>query len=342
MDSRTLIKKVIEFDDAQRIGFGFSKGYPNDFVRCAPAKREDFDYEWHKPEEFSSEYSELKDFNGYLRKDEFGNLWGKMINDPSPQGEVLFGVLKEWSYLDDYKFPNLSDPKRFQYMEEVLAKSPDKFRIGTLPGFSFAIMRYMRKMELFLADLILEREYVLRLKEMVEEELIKIIDNFAGLGFDAIFFAEDWGTQDRLLISPALWREVFKPSFYRLCRHAHSKGMYVFMHSCGCIYEILEDLMEVGINVFQLDQPTLMGIDRMSEVFYKRAALFSPVDIQTILPTGNRTLIEESVTAMVEKFGSRGGGLIAKDYGDYATIQVKDEWACWMREYFMKMGNWKA
>ena len=43
------------------------------------------DYEWHKPDYFVDEHPEFKDFGGYLRKDEYGNLWGKAAQDPSRQ-----------------------------------------------------------------------------------------------------------------------------------------------------------------------------------------------------------------------------------------------------------------
>jgi hypothetical protein len=338
MDSRTLIKKVIEFDNAERIGMNFDEGYPDDFVYCDIKRRTDFDYAWHKPQDFLSLYPEIRNFHGYVRRDEFGNLWGKMLHDPSSQGEVLFGVLQDWDSLDTYEFPRLSDPKRFEHIECELEQNKGKFRVGGLPGFPFAIMRYMRKMENFLVDIVMEKEKVNRLNELVVNELIKIIDNFAEAGMDAVMFCEDWGTQDRLLISPRLWREMFKPSFKALCSRAHSRNMYVIMHSCGYIYEILEDLLEIGVNVFQLDQPTLMGIDRIAPIFHKRAALFSPVNIQVTLPTGDRELIVKEARDLVRKFFHDGGGFIAKDYGDYATIMVKNEWACWMRDAFIKYG----
>jgi hypothetical protein len=194
IDSRTLIKKVIEFDNAERIGYNFTGGYPNDLIMFSYSRRPDFDYDWHKPEDMVNEYPDLANFEGFVRK-----------------------------------------------------------------------------------DLVLEQERVAQLNEMVMKELIGLIDNFAAVGSDAVMFHEDWGTQDRLLISPKLWREVFKPSFKVLCDRAHAKNMHVIMHSCGYIYEILEDLIEVGIDVFQFDQPTLMGIDRLSETFAKRVSLFSSV-----------------------------------------------------------------
>jgi hypothetical protein len=80
-----------------------------------------------------------------------------------------------------------------------------------------------------------------------------------------------------------------------------------------------------------------MGVDRISAMFYKRATLFSPVNIQTTLPSGNRQLIENEARELIHKFfDGRGGGFIAKDYGDYDTLRVKNEWVNWMRNAFIK------
>jgi len=341
MNSRELIKKVVSFDGAPRIGYDFKgEGQYSDFVYVSPQREHKVEYEWHKADYFIHEYPEYKDFEGYLRKDEFGNLWGKAAHDPSPQGQVLKGAISNWGMLDDFKMPTLDDEKRYSHIPSIISTSPDKFRIGTLPGMPFAIMRNLRKMENFLADIILERENVVKLSNMVEQKLCEMVEIYSNFDIDAIFFCEDWGTQDRLLISPQLWRELFKPAFERICKLAHSHGMFVFMHSCGYIYEILEDLIEIGIDVFQLDQPMLMGVDRISEIFRGRVTLFSPVDIQRVLPTGNKELIEKSARELVEKFFVNGGGFIARDYGDYPTIKVKPEWAQWMREEFYKVGGY--
>ena len=110
------------------------------------------------------------------------------------------------------------------------------------------------------------------------------------------------------------------------------------MHSCGYIYEILDDLLDAGVDVFQLDQPTLMGIDRLADKISNKATLFSPVDIQAILPTGNKELIEKGAQQMVDYFYKKGG-LIAKDYGDYNTLHIKNEWAGWARNKFFEIGG---
>jgi hypothetical protein len=63
--------------------------------------------------------------------------------------------------------------------------------------------------------------------------------------------------------------------------------------------------------------------------------LFSPCDIQKVMPTGNRELIERETTRLVETFR---GGFIAKNYGDLHGIGVEPEWDRWAYETFVRVG----
>ncbi len=133
-------------------------------------------------------------------------------------------------------------------------------------------------------------------------------------------FAEDWGMQDRLLIDPILWREMFKDDFRALCGRAHDHGMHVLMHSCGYIYDIIGDLCEVGIDCLQLDQPQLSGIDRLADNFGGRMSFWCPVDIQQTLQSRDEKRIAEEARCLIERLGCYGGGFIAGYYGSNEAL----------------------
>ena len=87
MNSRTLIKKVIEFDNAEMDRLQFrTGGILTIFLYADIERRKDFDYKWHKPEDFLPDYPELKTFDGYVRKDEFGNVMGQNAHRPVNSG----------------------------------------------------------------------------------------------------------------------------------------------------------------------------------------------------------------------------------------------------------------
>jgi len=111
--------------------------------------------------------------------------------------------------------------------------------------------------------------------------------------------------------------------------------MKFFMHSCGKVYADVPDLIDAGVDVFQFDQPELTGSEVWAREFGRKAVFYCPVDIQKIMATGDKALIEKTALTMTECFKKAGGSLIAKDYPSWGDINVKDEWAAWARKVFI-------
>lgn len=313
MTPREVIKRNLAFADPQRIGFNFGgEGRMNDMLG---ARYDNGPWQQRRWTEGRFEY-----YN-----DEWGNVWFR-VADMGAGGEIYEPALKDWGMLKDYVLPDLANPSRYGKVRETFA-STDRYRVGNLPGFPFAICRYLRKMEIYFQDLILERDSIDILHERVTSLLEDVMRQYAAAGADGVFFCEDWGIQDRLLISPTMWREIFKPLFVRLCATARGLGLDVLMHSCGYNWEILGDLAEAGIRAFQFDQPSLYGLERLAGRLQSlKVCLYSPVDVQRILPTGDLNLIEKTASDMCRLFGGRHGGFIAKNYGDLKGIGTKPEW----------------
>ncbi|MDH7571055.1 MAG: uroporphyrinogen decarboxylase family protein [Armatimonadota bacterium] len=319
MTPREVIIRNLEGTGPARIGMAFSGGRRNDFrsASVGPSER----WTQRRWVEGNVEYYD----------DEWGNVWHRLVH-MGKGGEIYRPALQEWSMLDDYQLPDLANPRRYQRAAEIFAAETERYRLGNLPGFPFAICRYLRKMEVYFADLILERQRIDQLHERVTDLLAEMIHRWADAGADGIFFCEDWGVQDHLLVRPAMWRDIFKPLFARLCATAHARGMHVLMHSCGYLWDIIDDLAEVGVNALQFDQPSLYGLERLAARFRQcRLCLFSPVDIQKVLPTGDRALIERTARQMIQLFE---GQFIAKNYGDLHGIGVDPQWDDWAYQVF--------
>jgi uroporphyrinogen-III decarboxylase len=197
----------------------------------------------------------------------------------------------------------------------------------------------MRRLDNFLMDVLAEPEKTTRLLEMVEEQVYHAIRRLAEAGADAVMFAEDWGTQDRLLVSPSVWQGMFKPGYVRLCRTARERGVFVIMHSCGFIYEAMEGMLDAGIDSFQFDQPELYGIDLLADEFGGRATFWCPVDIQATLQARDTGKIEAAARKMIERLGAHGGGFIAGYYGSNEAIGLDPEWQDVACQAFVKYGG---
>lgn len=325
MTSRERVFRALEFREPDRIPMTLPPPFPHDI--CGAGVTPDPDWKPNRTWEVE---------DGAQWEDEWHNVWRRFSN--TTRGEVIEGALADWSDLDSYQFPRYDLRQRYDHAQGHFAANPDSYHLGSLPGFPFAIMRYLRRMDTFLMDLLLHPDEVAVLQKRVVSMLEGCLDCWAEAGADGVLFAEDWGTQERLLVSPAMWEEVFRPGFDAIVGHARQKGLHVWMHSCGYIKDIIPSLRDCGINVLQLDQPTLSGIDWLRDTVGGRVTIWAPVDIQKILPTGDREAIRSSAREMIEKLGF-GGGFIGGYYGDMPSIAVQPEWQQWACEAFVEFGG---
>jgi len=322
MTPRQIIQANIEFRCEDRIGFNFSGDRANDFVSAGCGHG------------MASERWEEGEMEFYT--DIWGNTWHR-LKGKSQGGEVFQPVLETWDALEELVLPDLDNPDYYEDARKLGSSETDLFRVGGLPGWPFATCRYMRKMEVYFVDLIAEREKIDLLHDRVTSLFEGVIDRFGEAGMDGVMFCEDLGVQDRLLMGPNMWRDIFRPLYERLTSRAHEHGMKVIQHSCGFNWELVDDLCLAGIDCLQFDQPAIYDMPGLAEKLRKHGVgLFSPCDIQQVLPTGDRSIIERETRRLVETFR---GGFIAKNYGDLPGIGVDPEWDDWAYQAFLKHGT---
>lgn len=322
MTPREIVIENIECRCEERIAFNFSpEGWLDDFTGAGC----NHGIETETWTEGTIEYS----------RDIWGNLWHRIVG-LSQGGEVCAPIIKDWSDLDTLELPDLDNPAHFEQARQLGASDTNLFRVGGMPGWPFATCRYMRKMEVYFMDLLANRDQLDVLHDRVTTLFEGVIDRFGEAGMDGIIYCEDLGTQDRLLLGVPIWREVFRPLYERLTARAHAHGMKVLMHSCGFNWELIDDLCEAGVDCLQFDQPALYDMPALAKKLRKHGVgLFSPCDIQKVLPTGDRALIERETERLVNTFR---GGFIAKNYPDLHGIGVEPEWDRWAYETFVRVG----
>ncbi len=315
MTRREIILGNIAHTPTPRPGLTFDRGRENDFHGGglpAPAG-----YQQKRWVEGNMEYYD----------DEWGNLWRRMVGGCA-KGEIHQPILQDWADLARMRVPEYDLEAGVAHLRQSFAKDQEnKMHVAWIGGWIFDNARYLRKMEVYFLDMAMYPDELNELHAKVAAVYERKIHIAGQAGADAIGIGEDLGTQKGLLFSPAMFREYFKPTYSRLMGLAHEYGMKVLMHSCGMNWEIVDDLLDCGVDAFQFDQPAVYDMPALAEKLRRRqAALWSPVDIQKILPTGDRAYIESEARKMVETFR---GGLICKNYPDLPGIGVKEEWDDW-------------
>lgn len=324
MKPREIFKAKIEHREAPRPGLTFSDGRINDAVYASAGIAEGYTHKrWI---EGNIEYYD----------DIWGNLWERM-KDGCAGGEVCKPAIADWNDLDKWNAPRIDKARCIAEGRKIFQENPDKFRIVVSPGWVFSSARYLRKLEIYMMDMALYPEELHRLHEKMRPVFESVIEIAGELEVDAIFFCEDMGTQNSLLFSPDMWDEYFGKLYARLFGMAHEKGLKVIMHSCGQNTLILERLLKAGVNCFQFDQPTIYDPVFLSGLLKKyKAGLWSPIDIQKIMPTGDYGIIEKGVQYMFEHYSDC---VIFKNYGDLPGIGVKEEWDNWAYKKICKMSG---
>jgi len=322
MTSKEIIKRLIAHDAPPRFGYDFAG--QSDFEWVSSRRNINMP---DNPYDDWGKYPELKEltgFHGEMRRDFFGNIYGRF--DGKTKGECIYGAIQDW---DDYEFPLPEfDPN---FGNELLSKNLAAHEKFILTGGTslFSTLRDARLMQNALMDTIEFPETVAAFVDRIAEYEVSVIKSIAGCGIDGWMIADDMGMQETTFLSPESFRTLFKPAYKKLADAVHEAGMKMFMHSCGYNYGFMEDLIDAGIDVFQFDQPDAYPAEVLAREFAHRVVFYSPVDIQKVLPTGDRAFIERRSLEMCKLFGAAGGGWIAKDYPSYGDIGVDTKWARW-------------
>jgi len=323
MEPREIVRKTLTFEGPERVARSFS---PSDFVYGG--------IEIPNP---NGTWRKIND-REWRRVDEWGNTWGRI--DDSSKGEVIEGALTDLDDVDTVPLPDFGNEAYYEKTERTFTRHPSLWHVGFLHGLTFSMARKLRRMEQYLMDLMLNRDAVRRLHDRIDAQIKVQMEQFRRIGADSVMFGEDWGTQDRLLINPTLWREEFKPRFRTLCEHAHRLGLTMFMHSCGKMTEIIPDVIEAGVDLLQFDQPRIHGIDRLKAIQDESPVTYwCPVDIQTTLQTRNADRIRADAREMLNKLWRGRGGFVAGFYHDEESIGLDPKWQQIANEAFLKFGK---
>jgi len=122
-----------------------------------------------------------------------------------------------------------------------------------------------------------------------------------------IWVGDDLGMQKGVAIGATKWRKYLKPAFKHIYDVCHQNGKYVYMHTDGDIIEIMQDLVEVGVNIIN-PQYRANGIDRLVTTCKGKIPINIDLDRQ-LFPFATPKDLHDHVRETVEKLYLPQGGL---------------------------------
>ena len=274
--------------------------------------------------------------------DEWGCVWRR--TDVANMGQVKGHPLADWSAAETYRWPDPNDPIFYEGVEAKFEGTEGFYVTTGIFMLLFERMHALHGFEQTLTDLVLDRERMEVLADRIVAFDLGIIEAMSRRFGDRIHgfsFTDDWGTERAIFINPRLWDDFFKPRYKRLFDACHAAGWHVWMHSCGKVNEIIDSLIEVGLDVINLQQPRALGIEEIGERFRGRICFSSLCDIQATLPRGDEHAIREEAQRLIDHWSTDAGGFILSDYGDGAAIGAPIAIKRMMLEAFRAADRWR-
>lgn len=326
--SRELVRRAVELDRPARIPYSFFDPLVSDFCEMSVVQALLGDAGPARPAERGGRYHD----EWGVGQEVTGRHWDHVIDPP----------LADLSLLDDYELPDVSAPDRYdRFTPWVRAASEvGKYRVGFDPVMMFERMRSLMGFEELMLAPYTQPDGLEALLDRLADLSIASIEQWDRVGgVEAYMTWEDWGLQTTLQMKVETFRQFYKPRYARIVEAAHDHGMHYIWHNCGQILDMIPDMIEIGTDVVQLDQPRLMGYARLAGEFGGRICFWNTVDIQW--STEDRIDAEDirsEVAEMVGAFDRFGGGFMARHYPQGGDIGLSHERHRLIHDTFMDQG----
>ena len=224
--------------------------------------------------------------------------------------------------LDSYQgWPDMGDPTRIAHVRENAARlaGENHFAILATPWLLFPFERAyaMQGMDTFLLNMARDPDFARALLEKIAVYCKQLMGRFLeelGDNVDIIKIGDDLGTQESLMISPKMYREILKPvhaDFISFIK-ARTKAK-IFFHSDGDVAPLIEDFIEMGVDILnpiQTSAGSMSDLPSLKKRFGSNIVFCGGIDTHRVLPFGSTEEVRQEVRRVMQILGPGGGCMI--------------------------------
>lgn len=261
--------------------------------------------------------------NYYLKKEAYTDEWGvKWKIDPyaTPFGIGHYTSIETNPLRDNdeaaisYKAPDPDRPELYTHVERLIKEyGSEYFIIGRIHCTIFESAWALRGLDTLMTDFYINPDLTNHLLDETCNYHKAVACNMARLGVDMIWLGDDMGAQSSLMIDPELWREYFKPRMASIIQAAKSINpkLKVAYHTDGCNYDIIPELIEIGLDVLNPIQTECMDPEILQKKYGEQLCFFGGIAVQSTLPMGTAEEIRKEYQWLKNSIGKNGGWLCA-------------------------------
>jgi uroporphyrinogen decarboxylase len=226
--------------------------------------------------------------------------------------EMVVHPLADEGAIGSYRAPDPLRPELYDDARTAIRAFGDEYWIvGVTQCTAWETAWALRGFERLLMDLVEDPDLVDQILELPFRYHLAAAERLATMGVDMIWAGDDVGTQRGMLVAPALWRRHLKVRMAEFVTRVKvaSPSVYIAYHSDGDIREIIDDLVEIGIDILNPIQPACMDPAQLKRRYGDRLAFWGSLDEQHTLPFGSPSDVRAEILHRLSTVG-RGGRLI--------------------------------
>ncbi|MCL4464627.1 MAG: uroporphyrinogen-III decarboxylase [Chloroflexi bacterium] len=253
---------------------------------------------------------------GVVRQRPPGGYYYDLIPGGSPLGEI-----DTIAGLDNYRWPDPLDPGRFRGLRErakELHENTDFSVVLVLNCSFFLRCAELRGWENFFMDVAGDAPFAealmdryLAIKLAIAGKALEEAGEFADV---VVCTTDDFGSTDRLLVSPTLWRRLIKPRFQQTFDFFKARtDAFRFFHCDGAIYPLMADFVECGVQAINPVQVSAAGMGdtkKLKAEFGDALTFWGAIDTHHVLPAGKPEDVRREVKQRIADLGPGGGYVV--------------------------------
>lgn len=291
---------------------------------------------WHG---IATSYYQSVDCSEYVC--EWGIKWRWVEYPGGKYTEMAQPPLADDAKLSSYACPNPHESWRYDAVK-ILKKEYGTTHaiVGAMPCTLFEAAWYLRGMDRFLMDLVINKDFAHELLNKLFEFQITTGSILARKGVDIIWIGDDFGTQESLIVSPSVWREFFKFRYAKLIQSFKriNPDVKVAYHSDGNIETLIPEYIDIGVDILNAVQPKSMDPAQLKKKFGKNLSFWGTIDIQDTLPHGTVKDVEDEVRLRIQTVGREGGLILGPSHNIQPDVPFENILAFY--EAVKKHGNY--
>ena len=217
--------------------------------------------------------------------------------------------------IDDMALYPWPEPDWFDF--SCLRSDLDKwkeFSIMASGGSVFQHASYLMGLDVQLVELLIDPKrsmFVLdKLLDFYYEYYKRVFAEAGGL-IDVLALADDFGTQNSLLISPEIFDEYFAPRIRKMAELAHANDSFLLLHTCGNIEALIPRFIDLGVDILDPIQPESLDASEIKKKYGSNICLRGGISSQQVLAHGTPEDVEYEVRKKLDILMPGGGYILS-------------------------------